>query len=374
MLASNTMEEKQFNPLSGKGNAGILAPLVKTIWAGWKTVALCTLVFMILGLVAALTMRRTYAVSTVMVPQVGSGQSSLNGLASLAGFDLGTSPASDLSPITYPQIVSSVPFRLELMHTPLHYAKADTTVSLLDYARDYAKPSVTDVLKEYTIGLPGLIINALRGEKAPLVLPEGEEKEGPRPLLLSRDEQKMLPRIERMVSLSVDARNGFITMWVSGIEPIQTAELAMAAQRLLQDAITRFRTEKAQAELEYVQARYDEVKAEANNYQGQLATIRDRSQNLATTRSRIEMERIQFKYNVVNSIYMEMAQQLEQAKMQVKKDTPSFTIIQPVTVPDKPSNSRSKTLIIWTVVGFLIGCVIVLSKASILPRIKKAFS
>ena len=368
------MEEKQFNPLSGKGNAGILAPLVKTIWAGWKTVALCTLVFMILGLVAALTMRRTYAVSTVMVPQVGSGQSSLNGLASLAGFDLGTSPASDLSPITYPQIVSSVPFRLELMHTPLHYAKADTTVSLLDYARDYAKPSVTDVLKEYTIGLPGLIINALRGEKAPLVLPEGEEKEGPRPLLLSRDEQKMLPRIERMVSLSVDARNGFITMWVSGIEPIQTAELAMAAQRLLQDAITRFRTEKAQAELEYVQARYDEVKAEANNYQGQLATIRDRSQNLATTRSRIEMERIQFKYNVVNSIYMEMAQQLEQAKMQVKKDTPSFTIIQPVTVPDKPSNSRSKTLIIWTVVGFLIGCVIVLSKASILPRIKKAFS
>ena len=58
----------------------------------------------------------------------------------------------------------------------------------------------------------------------------------------------------------------------------------------------------------------------------------------------------------------EMAKQLEQAKMQVKKDTPVFTINQPVTVPLKSSNSRAKTLIIWTFFGFVLGCVLVIGK------------
>ena len=65
--------------------------LVKQMWDGRKTIIICTAVFIVLGLVAALTMKRTYTVSSVMVPQLGSSRtSSLSSLASLAGFDLGT--------------------------------------------------------------------------------------------------------------------------------------------------------------------------------------------------------------------------------------------------------------------------------------------
>ena len=49
-----------------------------------------------------------------------------------------------------------------------------------------------------------------------------------------------------------------------------------------------------------------------------------------------------------------MAKQLEQAKMQVKQDTPVMAIIQPIAVPRKPSNSRAKVLIIWTFFGFVL--------------------
>ena len=68
------------------------------------------------------------------------------------------------------------------------------------------------------------------------------------------------------------------------------------------------------------------------------------------------------KYNVANSIFNEMSKQLEQAKMQVKKDTPVFTIVQPVKVPNKSYNSRTKTLIIWTFLGGILGCGIVLGR------------
>ena len=350
--------------------------LIKQLWDGRKTIIIVTAVFIALGLVAALTMKRTYTVSTVMVPQLGSSRnSSLSSLASLAGFDLGTSNMSsaELSPLIYPQIVSSVPFRKELMYTPLHYEKADTAVCMFTYAKEYTKPTVMGTVLKYTIGLPGVILGALRKEKPDPVIEGGEGNTTPRPLLLTKDEEKIMKVLAQNVNLAVDKKEGYLTLTVVGSEPLQTAELALKAQQLLQEEITRFRTEKAQDNLKYIQARYNEIKAEAESYQTALATIRDRSQNMTTTRSQIEQERLQSKYAVANSIYSEMAKQLEQAKMQVKRDTPVLTVIQPVTVPRRASNSRAKTLIVWTFLGGILGCGIVLGK-SYLPKVKEMFA
>lgn len=351
--------------------------LVRQLWDGRKTIIIVTAIFIVLGLVAALTMKRTYNVTTTMVPQMNSrSNSSLSSLASLAGLDLSsmTNSGGDLSPLIYPQIVNSVPFRKELIYTPLHYQKADTAVCMLTYAKEYVKPSVMSYVLKYTIGLPGVILGAIRGEKPDMVLPggEGDGSGEPKPILLTKDEEKIMKVIAQNVSLAVDKKEGYLTLSVTGSEPIQTAELALKAQQLLQSEVTRFRTEKAQDNLDYIQARYNEIKKEAESYQAQLAAVRDRSQSMATTRSRIEQERLQSKYNVANAIYGEMAKQLETAKMQVKRDTPVLTVIQPVTVPDKPANSRAKTLIVWTFLGGILGCGIVLGK-SYLPKLMASF-
>jgi hypothetical protein len=351
--------------------------LVKQLWDGRKTVIIVTSIFIVLGLVAALTMKRTYNVNTVLVPQMSSrSNSSLGSLAALAGFDLGAinNTGGDLSPLIYPQIVSSVPFRRELLYTPVHYEKADTAVSMYTYAKEYVKPTVMSYVLKYTIGLPGVILGAIRGEKPELVLPggQGEGNNEPKPILLTKEEVELMKVLSQNVNLSVDKKEGYLTLSVTGSEPIQTAELALKALQLLQSEVTRFRTEKAQDNLDYIQARYNEIKKEAESYQAQLASVRDRSQNMATTRARIEQERLQSKYNVANSIYAEMAKQLEQAKMQVKRDTPVLAVIQPVTVPSKPSNSRAKTLIVWTFLGGILGCGIVLGK-SYLPKLMASF-
>ena len=349
--------------------------LVKQLWDGRKTIIIWTCAFIVLGFVAALTMKRTYSVSTVMVPQVGgSKSSSLSSLASLAGIDLSSSASgSELSPLIYPQIVNSVPFRKELMYTPVHYAKVDTAVSMFTYATEIAKPTVMESVKKYTIGLPGVILKAIRGEKPDVVLPGADADDSAKPLVLTKDEVKVMKAVSESVSLAVDKKEGYITLNVVGSEPIQAAELAMKAQQLLQEEITRFRVEKSQSELEYIQARYDEIKAEAETYQEQLARITDKTQNVTTTKDRIEHDRIQSKYNTANSIYSELSKQLEQAKLQVKRDTPVLTVIQPVTVPSKPSNSRAKTLIVWTFFGAVLGCGVVLGK-NYWPKLKEQFA
>ncbi len=368
-------------PLTDEEEGIDIMALVKQLWDGRKTVIIWTCAFIVLGLIAALTMKRTYDVSTVMVPQLNSkSNSSLSSLASLAGFDLGTvNTGTELSPLIYPQIVSSVTFRKELMYTPLHYEKCDTAINMFDYAQsDYAKPSVVGAIFEgmikYTIGLPGVILKAIKGEKEPIVLPEGEgvADNTPKPVVVSEDEEKILKALAENVTLAVDKKEGYITLNVTGSEPIQTAELAIKAQQLLQEELTRFRIEKSESELEYIQARYNEIKAETESYQEQLARVTDRTQSISNTRDRIERDRIQTKYSISSSIYSELAKQLEQAKMQVKKDTPVFTVIQPITVPNQASNSRAKTLIIWTFLGVVLGCGVVLGK-EYLPKLLAQF-
>ena len=82
------MDNQNLNiaPIEEEEGIDIVA-LVKSLWDGRKTVIIWTSAFIVLGLIAALTMKHTYQVSTVMVPQLNSkSNSSLSSLASLAHY------------------------------------------------------------------------------------------------------------------------------------------------------------------------------------------------------------------------------------------------------------------------------------------------
>ena len=52
-----------------------IVALIKSMWAGRKVILISTAVFLALGILSALTMKRTYTVSSVMVPQLGQSRS-----------------------------------------------------------------------------------------------------------------------------------------------------------------------------------------------------------------------------------------------------------------------------------------------------------
>lgn len=339
-----------------------LIPVFNKIWDGRKTLILVFCISFVVGFVAALTMKRQYKATTVIVPQLSSASnSSLSSLASLAGLDMTKNSGSELSPLVYPYIVESVPFRLEMLYTPVHYENVDTMICMFDYARDYGGISVIDTVMKYTVKLPFVILNAIKG-KEKVVLDDVLDDDDVRPVEIKKAEEGFIESLKERISLSVDKKEGYLTLTVKGDEALQTAELCIKAQQLLQDEITRLRTEKTQAELEYIQARYEEVKEEAEYYQDELARMVDRAKDMTTTSAKIEQNRLQSKYNTANSIYQDLAKQLEQAKLAVKKDTPVFTIVQPVTLPTKSSNSRARTLIVWVFLGLVVGFGIVFGK------------
>ena len=63
-------------------------------------------------------------------------------------------------------------------------------------------------------------------------------------------------------------------------------------------------------------------------------------------------------YNLAFGVYSELAKQVETQNIQVKEDTPIFTVLEPVSVPNlKSKPKRGKILVIWIFTGLLFGIV-----------------
>ena len=339
-----------------------LLALAKTLWNGRKTVIYAVIAGAILGFIVAISSPKEYTASTVIVPQLGDSQSKmggLGGLAALAGINVDMSTTSELSPMVYPQIVSSTPFQLELMNTKLNFQEHPSAITLLDYYTK-SEPSVIATIKKYTLGLPGVMIKAIKGKPKELTLPMDSTDH---PILLTADQVIVQKELETLVSLEMNSKEGYITLTASMPEALPAAQLAQSAQTLLQRYITEFRIKKAKANLDFIQGRYNETKAEFEKAQVSLAIVSDRNKNFTSGLPRIEVDRIQTRYTIAFTVFQDLAKQLEQNKIQVKKETPSFAIVKPVTVPPiKSKPNRPMILFIWIFLGGVVGTGIVFGK------------
>lgn len=340
-----------------------LLALVKTTWKGRKTIILSVVAGTILGVVVALLSPKEYTARTVLVPQLGDSQSKLGGLgglAALAGINLDMNQTSELSPMIYPQIVSSIPFQLELMNIPLNFQEYTQPISLFEYYTKYSKPSALASVQKYTIGLPFVILNAIKGKAKETGLHAGMTNQ---PTQLTADQYTVKKAMDAIVTLDLNPKEGYITLNTIMPEALAAAQLAQKAQELLQRYITEFKIQKAKANLDFIQERYTDVKTEFEKAQVSLAQVNDRNKDFTSSLPRIETDRIQTRYTIAFSVFQELAKQLEQAKIQVKKDTPVFTIIEPVAVPSEKSKPKKAMIIaIWIFLGGIVGVGIVFGK------------
>ena len=344
-----------------------LLALAKTFWKGRWTVIVTLLLGGVIGVFVAMTTPNEYTATTIMVPQTSgksSSMGSLGGLAALAGIDLNSaSQSGDMSPILYPKILSSIPFKLELMNTPVQFKDFEKPISLFDYIAKNKKTSTLGTLKKYTIGLPGVIALAIKGEKPKPELPKRVRNQ---PIMLTEDQYRVSKALDNIISLEVDAKQGYLTLTVVMPEALVAAQLAQKAQELLQQNITDFKIQKAKEDLEFIQGRYNEAQAKANGYQINIAQKTDQYKDLTSAVPQVQATRVQTKYGIASTVYQELAKQLEQAKIQVKKDTPVFTIVEPVSVPlEKSKPNRPLILLTWIFVGGIIGTGIVFGKGFI---------
>ncbi len=314
----------------------------------WLLIKGISLVFVV-SLVFAMLYPKDYESKVVFLPSSSPPNSKLSGLssnlASLVGIDLmSSSSSSEVSPLLYPRVVNSVSFNLKLLECELTYKGQKMTYR--EYYENHHQPSFFALVKSYTIGLPKKLFSKKGGT---------EVMKDSLFINLSRTDFDHIERLKGQVNATVDVEEGVISLSASMPFPRMAAEMTAYAGEELKQQLTTLRVKSAKQELSYIQKAYNEKQAAFDSAHHALALYRDQNADLNSAVALTEQQALETKYNLAFNVYNEMAKQLELAKLKVQKETPDFSVIEPIRVPEiKSGPSRAVLAIVLFFLGSML--------------------
>lgn len=352
------MEGNQNSPNTTVNDEIDLIEILQQLWTRKKIIFYSIIAGSCMGLLIAILTPNMFSSSTSIVPQI-SGETkvggNLSGLAALAGIDFGSvGNSKELSPYIYPLLIQSVPFQLELMYSEFNFEDSEAPVSYFKYQTEIKSISILELFKKYTVGLPFLIIKAIKGEEKVM----GFDLSGSKNIYkFTEDEAEVSEMLTENISIDINDKENYIKITSTSPEPLLSAQLTGKVTELLQKYITKIRIVKAQENLVFLKERIKEKEINFKKAQQKLAEFSDRNKNVVSVISSMKQQNLQSEYSLAFGVYSELAKQIEQAEIQVKKDTPILTTVQPVQIPDeKSSPKRLLILLIWTFLGAIFSC------------------
>ena len=330
-----------------------LKDLIIPIWKARKQILTIATLCGILGGIIGFLTPATYTASSTFLPQTaqaGGAGSSLGGLAALAGINLtlGAGVGVDIPPSMYATVLASEPFRKRILDAKI-WVNGDT-VTYRTYLENQPKSGIS-ILKEYTIGLPGKLIEFLSAKVD--AKQTKNEIQGLQPL--SGKELGFLAAVSGKVSIVNNKKEGLVIISVVERDPFIAAQVTKVTEEVLQDWIIEHKVKNAKAQYDFIEKQFEAKQKEFFSIQDQLAGYMDRNQNVFSATYLTRLERLQAEFNLVNTVYTELAKQKEQAAIQLSKDTPTFSVLDPVKVPMNKTGPKNSLFIIG---GFIIGLMI----------------
>ena len=221
-----------------------LVGLLKTAWIGRKQIIIISFVFVLIGVAFALLSPIVYSSSTTFINSQteSSSNSGLSGVASLVGINLGgVSSEGDIPSTMYPQIAESVEFKRSLLK------------SYID--------------EDKQIKLEGFLAN-----KNGIIKSSTENKNK---LFISKYEDNLFNLIAEIISISVNQKDGFITILANMPNSEYAANTCINAREILQKTVIDNRIKSAKQKLEYSEKQLASKRIEFEEVQNKLAYFND---------------------------------------------------------------------------------------------------
>ena len=325
-----------------------LVEVAKLIWQKRKFILKITAIFFLTGLIIAFTSKVEYAATCKLLPESQNSEAlnlgGISRLAGLAGFDLSgfKDRAGSLRPELYPEIVKSTPFVDKLIHTPVLFERQDTIISSFYYFSELDRPSL---LSWITVGLPGKLKKLLSNKEN---IKELDNKNFVR---YTKEEWEILENYTDRLSVEVDKKSQIIEIVAEMPDAVAAAEIAGLVVQGLTTQVTNHKTEKTKIYLDFIEERFLEAKKDYERIQKRVARYSDRNRNLADALAQAEHQRLKYELDIAFEVYKQLTTQLEQVKIKIKEETPVFTVLEPVRIPEK--KDKPKRMIILLVSIFL---------------------
>lgn len=349
------MESNNIQPQPANADQEIdLVELAQKLWQGRRMIVRWCVVGALVGLVIGFSIPKEYTVTVKLAPEIQGGKTSLGGLsslASMAGINMGSMNSADaMSPELYPDIVQSVPFLTELFGVEVGDARGARRMAVSEYVSKELRNPWWSVVLAAPFKALGWFTGLFRSK-------EGSTDGGPTdPFRLTKEENKVVKSLQERIATSVDKKTRVVSLSVTMQDPLVSATLTDTVMRNLQNYITQYRTDKARHDLEFTQRLFDEAQGNYYAAQQRYARYVDQNQALSRRSFRTEEERLQNEMSLTYNLYNQTAQQLQLAKAKVQESIPVYAVVQPATVPLKPSRP-SKMMI-------LVGCVFLAGAAA----------
>jgi uncharacterized protein involved in exopolysaccharide biosynthesis len=346
--------------------------LLSKIFHNKKYILKIVLIFFVFGVFIALMTPNKFSASSMFTPNYSGGNSSTNGikgLASLAGISIGNMSGSskEISPMLYDKILESAVFKKKLLETPLKNLGTVKTLRL--YFSENINTSILSIIKDYTIHLPIKIINLFKKEdKTTLEALNGIQS-------ITKQDSQYFKLIDDILTININDKGGYIEIVCKSKNPQLSAQVAKNAELILQNQIIAIKTKSSLELLKFLEEQYALKKEILRKAQDKLSSFKDRNFNISRSGFSDEQVRLESELQTANAVFDNLVRELEAVKIQVTKDTPVFSILKSVVVPNEKSEPKSILIILGCMfLGAVFSIGFVLSRETIqnlLKEIKK---
>jgi uncharacterized protein involved in exopolysaccharide biosynthesis len=345
-----------------------LAALIEKVQKVWQLVRLqrryiwrSLAVTMPMGLLIAFGTTPEYTSSTKILPYLsGGGASGLSGLAGLAGIRVPIGGADQtITADLYPDVANTLDFRISVADSPIRFGTLRKPVSTVEYFKDVSRRSLMDLVRRYTIQLPGRFLTAIRPVPTMAIVPDSVSSRSP---LASYDREylRIVDGLKERLTVVMNRKTSVITIEGTMPDAYASADLVRTASERLMARIIDFESRKAGEQLRFVVEEQRRSHERFEAIQHELAVFTDRNRGTLSATAQIEAQRLQSEYNLPVEVYRQFSTELEQSRIKQNQNTPVFTTLEQVVVPNQRVRPR-RTLIMLVAIffGLVIGSALI---------------
>lgn len=294
---------------------------VQKVWNKRKTLCVVIAVTAVLSSLYIVSFPRYYSTSTKLAPEIqSSGNSTIGSIAASLGVDINKMQSSDaITPLLYPTLLEDNSFIYSLFSIPIYIVDSNIHTTYYDYLNNWQK-------KPWWGNLFGK-------EKHP-------STPGKNPYKPTKEDEETAITIRKNILLTVNSKNGMITITATDQDPIICKTLADSLRNKLQTFITKYRTDKARKDFAYYQKLAKESKEEYEKVRRAYGSYSDANTDIILQSFRSKQEDLENEMQLKYNTYSSVSTQMENARARIQENTPVFTTLQGATVPLKPAGPK----------------------------------
>ncbi len=341
-----------------------LVNLLSNLWKGKRLIINITFIFFLLGILYSFSIENSYKASSLFYPHVEkiNKSNNLQDLAGLAGINIRNEISNDIPSTLYPNIINSPVFKTELLNNFIFLDGEN--IMYRKYLNDKLKSSYS--IKKLILSPIRLFTNTSDINK------NISSNNGLNIIKLSNDEFKLHKYLSEIIILNLNEKEGFIELSVEENNPNIASQIAEISKNILQKNIIDFKLKNINDLYLFIS---DQLEISKNNFyvlQDSLAKFKDNNRNIKSDLFLNQYSRIESEFNISKNLYNELSLNKQKTEIDVRKNTPIFTVIKPVVLPnEKEKPNRIFLIILFTTIGLISSSLYVAGKDSIKSFLKE---